>query len=174
MGPVAHSLSGRCPSSTSPHRKISPRTRSPVPRAASRFPPFPPITVGSLDVPQAERKARARELPTRSPATPPRRTKNAPQPPARTRELPDCLLQGGHLDGEMMQAWPSLVEGSRIRAIVAKRLYQQYNVTVLPGSYLSRECDGINPGAGYIRIALVADLAQCVDAAKRIRDCIEQ
>jgi len=56
----------------------------------------------------------------------------------------------------------------------AKRLYQQYNVTVLPGSYLSRECDGINPGAGYIRIALVADLAQCVDAAKRIRDCIEQ
>ena len=56
----------------------------------------------------------------------------------------------------------------------AKRLYQQYNVTVLPGSYLSRESQGLNPGAGYIRIALVADLEQCVDAAKRIRHCIEQ
>ena len=56
----------------------------------------------------------------------------------------------------------------------AKRLYQQYNVTVLPGSYLSRESNGINPGAGFIRVALVADLEQCVDAAKRIRDCLEQ
>ncbi len=56
----------------------------------------------------------------------------------------------------------------------AKRLYQQYNVTVLPGSYLSRQSDGINPGAGFIRIALVANLEQCVDAAKRIRDCIKQ
>ncbi len=56
----------------------------------------------------------------------------------------------------------------------AKRLYQQYNVTVLPGSYLSRKADGINPGAGYIRIALVADLAHCADAATRIRDCIQR
>ena len=56
----------------------------------------------------------------------------------------------------------------------AKRLYQQYNVTVLPGSYLSRESHGINPGTGFIRIALVADLEQCVDAATRIRDCLNQ
>ncbi len=54
----------------------------------------------------------------------------------------------------------------------AKRLYHQYNVTVLPGSYLSRESNNINPGTGFIRIALVADLQQCVDAAKRIRDCL--
>ncbi|NOX27973.1 MAG: succinyldiaminopimelate transaminase [Gammaproteobacteria bacterium] len=56
----------------------------------------------------------------------------------------------------------------------AKQLYQQYNVTVLPGSYLSRKSDGVNPGCGFIRVALVADLEQCVDAAKRIRDCIKQ
>jgi N-succinyldiaminopimelate aminotransferase len=56
----------------------------------------------------------------------------------------------------------------------AKQLYQQYNVTVLPGSYLSRKSDGVNPGSGFIRVALVADLEQCVDAAKRIRDCIKQ
>ncbi len=56
----------------------------------------------------------------------------------------------------------------------AKRLYQQYNVTVLPGCYLSRQSNGINPGAGFVRIALVADLEQCVDAAKRIRSYIKQ
>ncbi len=56
----------------------------------------------------------------------------------------------------------------------AKRLYQQYNVTVLPGRYLSRQSNGINPGVGFVRIALVANLEQCIDAAKRIRDCIKQ
>jgi len=56
----------------------------------------------------------------------------------------------------------------------AKRLYQQYNVTVLPGCYLSRESNGINPGAGFVRIALVANLEQCVDAAKRICNYIKQ
>jgi len=50
----------------------------------------------------------------------------------------------------------------------ARRLYAEYNVSVLPGSYLARETRGGNPGAGYIRIALVAPLAECLDAAKRI------
>ena len=50
----------------------------------------------------------------------------------------------------------------------ARRLQAEYNVTVLPGSFLAREAHGVNPGAGFVRIALVADLAECVEAAKRI------
>jgi N-succinyldiaminopimelate aminotransferase len=50
----------------------------------------------------------------------------------------------------------------------ARRLYAEYNVSVLPGSYLAREAGGSNPGAGYVRIALVAPLAECLDAAQRI------
>jgi N-succinyldiaminopimelate aminotransferase len=49
-----------------------------------------------------------------------------------------------------------------------RRLYGQYNVTVLPGSYLSREVDGFNPGRGYVRIALVAEVAEVMQAAERI------
>lgn len=51
----------------------------------------------------------------------------------------------------------------------ARGLYTQQNVTVLPGSYLSREIDGHNPGANRVRLALVAPLDECVDAAQRIR-----
>ncbi len=47
-------------------------------------------------------------------------------------------------------------------------LLAQYNVTVLPGSLLARESRGINPGAGRIRLALVAETAECVEAAERI------
>lgn len=50
----------------------------------------------------------------------------------------------------------------------ARRLYQQYNVTVLPGSYLAREAHGINPGQNRIRMALVADVDECLEAAQRI------
>ena len=52
----------------------------------------------------------------------------------------------------------------------ARGLYEQQNVTVLPGSYLSREVDGMNPGANRIRMALVAPIEECVEAARRIRD----
>ena len=48
-------------------------------------------------------------------------------------------------------------------------LYAAYNVTVLPGSYLARQAHGRNPGQGRIRMALVADTAECVEAAQRIR-----
>ena len=49
-----------------------------------------------------------------------------------------------------------------------RELLAQYNVTVLPGSYLARRAQGSNPGAGRIRMALVAQTAECVEAARRI------
>jgi N-succinyldiaminopimelate aminotransferase len=52
----------------------------------------------------------------------------------------------------------------------ARELHRQYNVAVLPGSYLAREANGVNPGAGFVRIALVAGLDECLDAAQRIAD----
>lgn len=56
----------------------------------------------------------------------------------------------------------------------ARDLYRDYHVTVLPGSYLARDFAGVNPGKGFIRIALVASLAECVDAAQRIHKLLEQ
>ena len=50
----------------------------------------------------------------------------------------------------------------------ARGLLAQYNVAVLPGSLLAREVQGHNPGAGRIRMALVAPLAECIEAARRI------
>jgi N-succinyldiaminopimelate aminotransferase len=51
----------------------------------------------------------------------------------------------------------------------ARALYAQYNVTVLPGSYLARDTThSANPGRGRIRMALVAETAECVEAAGRI------
>ena len=56
----------------------------------------------------------------------------------------------------------------------ARELLRQYNVSVLPGSYLARETDGVNPGANFIRIALVADPAQCLEGAHRIAKFCQQ
>ena len=50
----------------------------------------------------------------------------------------------------------------------SRRLYAEQNITVLPGQYLSRRVDQINPGEHYIRMALVAPLDECEDAARRI------
>jgi N-succinyldiaminopimelate aminotransferase len=50
----------------------------------------------------------------------------------------------------------------------AQRLYAEYNVTVLPGSYLAREAHGGNPGRQRIRMALVAEVDECLEAAHRI------
>lgn len=50
----------------------------------------------------------------------------------------------------------------------ALALLAQYNVAVLPGSLLARESQGINPGAGRIRLALVAEVEECLEAAQRI------
>ena len=55
----------------------------------------------------------------------------------------------------------------------ARRLFAEQHVTVLPGQYLSRESDGINPGAGHVRMALVATLEETVQAAHRIHEFIK-
>jgi len=67
--------------------------------------------------------------------------------------------------------WPS-VGGDD--AAFCRDLFVDQHVTVVPGSYLSREVDGFNPGAGRVRLALVAPLAECIEAAERIRDFIKK
>jgi len=54
----------------------------------------------------------------------------------------------------------------------ALKLYRDFNVTVLPGSYLAREAHGINPGHNFVRLALVASLDECVEAANRIKQLL--
>ena len=56
----------------------------------------------------------------------------------------------------------------------AKLLFEQYNVTVIPGSYLAREARGTNPGSRFVRIALVAPVDECVEAAHRIAQMYSQ
>lgn len=56
----------------------------------------------------------------------------------------------------------------------ARRLYAEHNVTVLPGSFLSRTAHGINPGEGRVRMALVPPLEDCVAAAERIREFVAE
>jgi N-succinyldiaminopimelate aminotransferase len=55
----------------------------------------------------------------------------------------------------------------------ARGLFERQHVTVLPGSYLSREAGGTNPGTGHVRMALVATPEECVEAAQRIREYME-
>lgn len=55
----------------------------------------------------------------------------------------------------------------------AQQLFATQKVTVLPGSYLAREANGINPGEDYVRLALVAPLAECIDAAERIKKFVQ-
>jgi len=50
----------------------------------------------------------------------------------------------------------------------ARELYAAEHVTVLPGSYIAREAHGSNPGQGRVRMALVAETAECLEAAHRI------
>ncbi|GAB2517247.1 succinyldiaminopimelate transaminase [Microbulbifer agarilyticus] len=61
--------------------------------------------------------------------------------------------------------WPHVGDGETF----ARELFRQQHITVLPGAYLARESNGINPGAGYVRMALVATLDECIEAAQRIR-----
>ena len=51
----------------------------------------------------------------------------------------------------------------------AQRLFAEQHITVLPGSFLSRDCDGTNPGQRRVRMALVAELDCCIEAAERVR-----
>jgi len=58
--------------------------------------------------------------------------------------------------------------------VFARRLFAEEHLTVLPGSFLSRTVQGQDPGANRLRLALVPPLDECVDAAHRIRRCIER
>ncbi|MEQ4337209.1 succinyldiaminopimelate transaminase [Pseudomonas syringae] len=62
--------------------------------------------------------------------------------------------------------WPNVGTDD---AAFCRDLFVDQHVTAVPGSYLSREVDGVNPGAGRVRLALVAPLAECIEAAERIR-----
>jgi N-succinyldiaminopimelate aminotransferase len=57
--------------------------------------------------------------------------------------------------------------------LIAKQLYQELNITVLPGSYLARNAHGTNPGEHFIRMALVASTEETIAAANRIKDYIK-
>jgi len=59
-------------------------------------------------------------------------------------------------------------------AAFTRELYREKHVTVLPGSFLAREAGGVNPGRGFVRIALVDNLEACVEAAKRIVDFVKK
>jgi N-succinyldiaminopimelate aminotransferase len=73
-------------------------------------------------------------------------------------ELPDA---GFYLWADVSQTGLSDTE-------FAQRLYAEYNVTVLPGSYLARDAHGANPGRNRIRMALVAETEEGLEAAQRI------
>lgn len=66
--------------------------------------------------------------------------------------------------------WPRVPRGDET---FARELYRRENVLVLPGSYLSRPANGITPGAGRVRMALVAPLDHCVEAAHRVLRYVE-
>ena len=51
----------------------------------------------------------------------------------------------------------------------ARRLHREYNVLVLPGSFLARDAAGGNPGRNHVRVALVASTEECVEAAQRVQ-----
>ncbi len=82
--------------------------------------------------------------------------------------LPDA---GFYLWAEVPPAFGGTTGGSDTD--FARALYAQYNVTVLPGSYLAREAQGFNPGAQRVRMALVAETAECAEAARRIVQFIQ-
>ena len=74
-----------------------------------------------------------------------------------------------HLPPAGFYLWPRLPMDDET---FAYRLQAEQNVTVLPGRYLSRESGGVNPGEGFVRMALVADLDECREAAERIRSLL--
>ena len=67
--------------------------------------------------------------------------------------------------------WAGIAGGDDVA--FALQLLAQYNVAVLPGSLLARESGGINPGAGRVRMALVAGVDECLEAAHRIVSFIQ-
>lgn len=66
--------------------------------------------------------------------------------------------------------WPHLPVSDEL---FTRLVYQQHGISVLPGSYISREVNGFNPGSEHVRIALVASMDDCVTAAEQIKQTIE-
>ncbi|MCW8874938.1 MAG: succinyldiaminopimelate transaminase, partial [Gammaproteobacteria bacterium] len=66
--------------------------------------------------------------------------------------------------------WPEVPGGD---TEFARELFAQEHVTVLPGSFLSRDTTAGNPGHNHVRLALVAPIEDCIEAAKRIRRFVE-
>ncbi len=80
-------------------------------------------------------------------------------------KLPDAAF---YLWAQVPAAWNEQDD------VFARELLQATGVTVLPGSYLAREVNGHNPGQGRIRMALVAETAECLEAAHRIANFCRQ
>jgi N-succinyldiaminopimelate aminotransferase len=78
--------------------------------------------------------------------------------------LIEAPLQASKPDGGFYLWMRTPVDDTRF----TRDLLRDYNVSVLPGSYLARECNGVNPGRNYIRIALVQPQQECVEAIRRI------
>ncbi|MGH1538071.1 MAG: succinyldiaminopimelate transaminase [Gammaproteobacteria bacterium] len=71
--------------------------------------------------------------------------------------------------------WPKLPSTLQLDEIeFCELLYRKKNVLSLPGSYLARSVNGYNPGENRVRLALVAELAECVEAAERIKELIQE
>ena len=56
--------------------------------------------------------------------------------------------------------------------LFTREIYAQQHLNIIPGSYLSRRVNGINPGENRIRLALVATLEECIQGANRIKEFI--
>lgn len=80
----------------------------------------------------------------------------------------------GCLDVSMPEAsfylWPRTPINDEL---FAQTLFSEQNVTVLPGSYLARNAQAVNPGENFVRMALVASIEECDDAAKRIKKFVK-
>jgi len=92
------------------------------------------------------------------------RAKFAQVTPLLAEVLPVALPDAGFY----LWADVSKIEKNGDDVAFALALLAQYNVAVLPGSLLAREAHGVNPGAGRIRLALVAEVDECLEAARRI------
>jgi N-succinyldiaminopimelate aminotransferase len=68
--------------------------------------------------------------------------------------------------------WAGVPDGDDLA--FARELHARKHVTVLPGSFLAREAKGLNPGKGFVRIALVDGLSQCREASQRIVDFLRE
>lgn len=66
--------------------------------------------------------------------------------------------------------WPELPVDDKA---FTQTMLKEQNVALVPGSYLGQEIDGVNPGAGHVRLALVAPLDECIDAAERLVNALK-